>query len=134
VPDNARFLNKFNDKTFLLSMLDDPARTLHTYNYSAKNPKTVPTLNRIRDAELKRIAAAVGQTVQLGPLAKDKVFLASMIDDPVRTSRQYGLAVKGPQLIELEKVTNQLLTHATVAFRTGVNPVAADACNGCNAC
>jgi len=134
VADKERFLNKFNDKVFLLSMLDDPTRTLHTYNFSTKSPKTIPTLNRIRDVELKRIATTIGQAVPLGALAKDKVFLASMVDDPVRTSRQYGLDVKGPQLLALEKVTDGLRKHVAAAFRTGVNPVAADVCNGCNSC
>ena len=132
--DKRRFLNKFNDKVFLLSMLDSPARTLHTYNYTAKNRKSLTTLNKIRDAELKRIAAAFGKKVRLGQLAKDKVFLTSMVDDPVRTSRRYELKIQLPQLLELEAVSQTLLTHASAAFRTGVNPVAADVCNGCNMC
>ncbi len=66
-------------------------------------------------------------------LRTDKAFLIQMLDDPTRAMCEYRYKADDKTLVQLEKVQNDILKRASVAFNEIVK-VADNMCEGCNAC
>lgn len=118
---------------FLLSLLEDPATTLPTYDYTVPD-QVRRQLEAIRDHELRYMAEKLATKVDLGAHAADKEFLLSMVNDPAVTFVRYHLPGNARLMTELDRLGDELLRHAAAAFRAGISPVADNFCEGCNIC
>ena len=68
-------------------------------------------------------------------LEEDKVFLLSLIDDPVKTFRIYGFKGDERMVAMLKGMALNIRKRAILIFNEILGMVdAANACNACNAC
>jgi hypothetical protein len=134
--EKKSFIDRLSkDKVFLLSMLEDPIRTLQEYDYCVKEDQPInKQLIRIRELEIKLLAGMINQTIDLQEFTKDDAVVISMLDNPAKTFRKFKIPGRPGLIAALDDLAEKMLEHVATTFRVGIGPLADNFCDGCNMC
>jgi len=138
---NMTFRDKLReDNVFLLALIDDPIKAFKEYELYGDD-KVLSILDAMAANIRERAIRTFSETKERRSkdsreitfhekLKKDKAFLLSLIDDPVKTANIYGYAIEDTGA--MERYSEYTMDRARLIFDDLVQ--AAEGCNVCRAC